>query len=415
MLEYESVQVGIDIGASKTVVVVAQKDFISSELLILGVGESPNLSGIKFGKIVDLNNTIISIQNACESAKLMSGVDFNSANINIPGEVDSINSHGLVTIARKDREVRMKDVERVVGQAQTINMKGDRSILHLFPQYFQLDEQNYIKDPIGMTGLRLQGNVHIVVVPMSHVVNTVKCFDKAEIKPLEGIFAGYASSQAVLTSEDKEAGVLLLDIGAGSVDLVGYKNGSPFISGVIMIGGDSITRDLSIGLKIPETIAESLKKERGVAYSEFVDPLEEIEIGGFKGKELKRVSAQKITNIIEPRVQEIFLLIQKFLESKNIMINDFSSIVLTGGCANLQGIVEVAENIFKVVTRIGNYHHLGGLVEKVNFPEYATVIGLCIGDSQDLQLNLKNYSLGKEKNKKNLLGKVKGFFKDMLG
>jgi cell division protein FtsA len=415
VLDYESVHVGIDIGASKTIVLISQKDIISGELLILGVGEFSNTTGIKRGKIVDLNNTILSIQRACEEAQLMSGVEFDWANINIPGEVESLNSHGIVTIARKDREVKMKDVERVIEQAQMINIKSDKTMLHLFPQYFQLDEQSHIKDPIGMTGLRLQGAIHMILVPSSNVMNAVKCFLRANVKAKEGLFNAYAASNAVLSNEDKEIGSLLLDIGAGSIDIIGFQDGAPYISGVVMLGGDSITRDLSIGLKIPEALAEEIKKKNGVAFLDLVDPLEEIEIPSYKGKEVKRVNLEKIASIIEPRVQEMFYLVNKFLETKNISINNFSCVILTGGCANLKGIIEVAEEVFNVPVRLGIVNHLGGLFEKVNAPEYATVIGLCMGEVQELQFNIKNRNFNKEKNSSNLLGRMKGFFKDMLG
>jgi cell division protein FtsA len=416
MIDVEGVQVGIDIGTSKTVVVISQRDELENKLLILGMGQSRN-QGIRKGKIVNLENTITSIRKAAEDAVLMAGVEFRSATINIPGDVDCINSKGIAGISRKDREVKAMDIQRVLEQAQLLDIGQAKHVLHVFPQYFKLDEQDHIKDPMGMTGLRLEGHVHLVTVPKINVQNVVKCVTRAGFAPREGLATSFASANAVISEEDKETGVLVLDIGAGTTDVIGFMEGYPIFSSVIVLGGNNLTRDLGIGLKVAEGMAENIKKRYGCVYEGLVDPMEEIEVPVYGGNHVQRISKQTINTILEPRAEEIMMMVKKKIEEKGFGIENFSSAVLTGGTSKLSGIAELTEKVLGIPTRIGVPLEVGGIVDEVTDPSFSTAIGLCIGEKS----RFMNTTAASEK--KTILSgesgsaikKIGNFFKEIFG
>lgn len=415
MIDSEEIQVGIDIGSLKTVVVISQYDELEDKLLILGIGHAPN-QGLRKGKIVNLENTISSIKKASEDAVLMAGLDFTTANINIPGEVDCINSQGIAAISRKDREVKDADIQRVLEQSQVMRVV-DKSILHIFPQYFKLDEQDNIKDPIGMTGLRLEGHVHLVLLPKINITNVVKCVQRAGFAPSEGLASSFASSNAVLTLDDKETGVLLLDIGAETTDVMGFSEGYPIFSSSVLLGGNSLSRDLSIGLKVTSSLAENIKKKYGCVYEGLVDPVEEIEVPLYGRNHVERISKQKINAILEPRAEEIFLMVKKTMEEKGFGTEQFSNIVLTGGSAKLLGVSELCEKVFGLPTRVGIPLNVGGIIDEVKDPAFSTAIGLCIGEQTRFRSGPANQEKNQLLNKSSqgVFKKIGSLFKEILG
>lgn len=417
MIDFEGIRVGIDIGTSKTAVVISQKDELDNKLLILGIGCSPN-TGVRKGKIVNIESTIQSIKKATEDAILMAGVEFNTVDINITGEIDSLNSNGIVAIARKDREVNSKDIQRVIEQARHINISSDKVILHVFPQYFKLDDQDHIKDPIGMAGVRLEGNVHLITAPAINIKNLVKCINKAGFSARNGIATGYASANSVVTEEDKESGILLLDIGAGTTDIMGFIEGFPIFTSVILVGGNNLTRDLAFGLKVSEGLAENIKKKHGCVYSGIVDPIDEIEVPVYGKNHVERISKQTISSILEPRAEEIFMMVRKKLEERNISLDSFTSgIVITGGSAKIPGIAEVCEKVIGLPTRIGIAQNVGGISDEAHDPAYSAALGLCMGEA--LNSNEAGSTAEKNplvnKNSGGVMKKIGGIFKEILG
>jgi cell division protein FtsA len=416
MVDYDGVHVGIDVGTSKTLVVIAQKDQFEDKLLILGIGSAPN-SGVSKGKINNIENTIKAIKKASEDAMLMAGVEFFNVNINIPGELESKNSNGIVAISRKDREVTYSDIKRVIDQSKHIQMGADKKILHVFPQSFKLDEQDNIIDPLGMTGLRLEGNVHLINTNQINITNIVKCIQKAGFSPTQGLATPYASANAVLSEDDKSSGCLLVDIGAGSTSIMAFQNGFPVLTSVLLVGGHSITRDLSIGLRISEGMAENIKKKYGCVYSSLVDPIEEIEVAIYGKNQVERISKQRINSILEPRAEEIFMMVKKKIEENGYSLTDFANgCVLTGGCAKMNGMIELCEKVMGIHSRLGIPERVSGIVDEVHDPSFSVAIGLCFGEKNlfaDSGITQKS-NLGKGESS-SLKSKFGNMMKDLFG
>ena len=402
---YEDIIVGIDIGSSKTSVAIAQKDL--NELLILGLGSAPN-EGMSKGSIVNIEQTIKSIKSAAQEASLMAGVEFTQVNINLPGEVYFRNSKGIAAISRKDREVREEDVNRVIEQAKTVET-GNNSIVHVFPQYYKLDDYSSIKNPIGMSGFRLEGHVHIITVPKINISNIIRTVTKAGFKPYQGFFNAYASSKAVLEEEDKE-GVLLLDIGAGTTDIIGFKDGYPVISSVVQLGGVNLTEDLHKCLSTTFSTAEKIKVKYGSVLSDFVED-EEIDIPSHAKHSIEKLSKKDIAKILEPRTEEIFQVVKKNIKENGFSIDNFSFCVITGGTAKIKGITKLAEKVFGIPARVGFPINVKGVVDEINDPAYSCVIGLCLGE--EVVSNKKEETILSEKD--GFMKKVTNFIKDILG
>ncbi len=417
MIDSDGVRVGIDIGTSKTAVIISQRDELDNKLLILGVGYSSN-TGLRKGKIVNIESAIKSIKKAADDAILMAGVEFDSVNINIAGEIESINSNGIVGISNKDKEVNFKDIQRVIKQAQHRELGHDKTVLHIFPQNFKLDEQDNIKDPIGMTGMRLEGSVHLITAPKINLTNIVKCIRKAGFTPREALATGFASANAVLNEEDKYSGSLLLDIGAGTTDIMAFLDGYPVLSSVVLLGGQNLTKDLSHGLKVSDSLAEKIKRKFGCVYSGVVDPVEEIEIPMYGKNHVERISKERINSILEPRAEEIFLMVKKKIEERGYNLDYFGNgCVIVGGTAKMAGITELAEKILGISTRIGQPANVGGIVDEIRDPSFIASIGICMGEDKYFE----GSDAGSEKDhllsgkSGNFMKKMGSFIKEIFG
>ncbi|HOJ49327.1 MAG TPA: cell division protein FtsA [Spirochaetota bacterium] len=403
----DNIIVGIDIGSSKTSVAIVQRDL--NELLILGLGSAPN-DGMNKGTIVNIDQTIKSIKQAAQEATLMAGLEFNQVNINLPGEVFFENSQGIAAISRKDREVREEDVNRAIEQAKSRDI-GNRSIVHVFPQYYKLDDYSNIKNPIGMSGFRLECSIHIVTVPKINISNIVRTVTKAGFKPYQGFVNSYASSRAVLEEEDKE-GAIVLDIGAGTIDIMGFKDGYPVLSSVVALGGSNLTKDLHKCLGTTFSTAEKIKIKYGSVVPDMVTD-ENIEVPSYAKHGIDKLNKKEIARILEPRAIEILEIVKKNIKDRGFDIEKFSFCVLTGGGAKTKGIAKLAQKIFGIPVRVGYPINVKGVVDEINDPAYSCVIGLCLGDEVTFTSDKKEDAILAEKD--SVIRKIGNIIKDILG
>lgn len=372
--------VGLDIGTTKICCVVGE--VISRgpqtdhpiEIDIIGIGTAPS-SGLRKGVVVNIDATVESITKAVEEAELMAGIEITTVYTGIAGgHIKSFNSSGVVAI--KDREITENDVQRVIDAAKAVATPLDREVIHIIPQEYVIDHQSGIRDPIGMSGVRLEGKVHIVTGAVSSAQNIIKCANKAGLNVSEICLEPIASSEAVLSQDEKELGVVLVDIGGGTCDIAIFKEGSVVYTGVLAIGGNHITNDIAVGLRAPQQEAERLKIQYGCAMSALVKEDEMIEVGGVGGRKARMVSRKLLSEIIEPRVEEMFSLIQQEIAKSGYQELLSGGLVITGGATLLEGMPELAEFIFDMPVKRGLPQDIGGLKEVVNSPKFATAVGL---------------------------------------
>lgn len=374
----ENIIAGLDIGTSKVVALIGEvKD---SQLSILGFGVEES-TGVKKGVIINIEDTVNAIANAVSVAERMSGCEVKELYVGISGNhIKGITSKG--TVAIKKDEVSFEDVEKVIEIAKTIQVPQDQELIHVLPQEYIVDKQEGIKEPIGMSGVRLEAKVYLILASISVVQNIVKCVSRAGFSVKQVVFGAYASSFSVLTPAEKDLGVALLDIGGGTTDIAMFHQGSISFVSSIGLGGVNIKNDVAIGLRTPPEDAELIKKKFGCALSSRVSKDEYVEVPSVGGKPPRSLSRQMLADIIQPRLEEIFELVSKELQTTNSMDKIGSGIVITGGSAYIDGIVELAENIFGMPVRIGNNiltDRIGGLRDVVNNKlEYAEVLGLLL-------------------------------------
>lgn len=389
---------GLDIGSSKVSVVIATVDptvaakssnnhapeviasFDNSKIEIVGVGTAPN-TGIRQGVVVNIEATAESIRRAREEAELMSGYKIEEVWVGISGShIKSFDSKGMVAI--KNKEVMASDVERVIEAAKAVTVPTDRMVLHVIPRDYKVDEQDGILDPIGMSGIRLEASVHIVTSSQTAVANNIKCIEKAGLKVTGFVLDSLASALAVLSEDEKALGVSVVDIGAGSCNLVYFIHGSIAHTSVIPVGGQHFTHDVAIGLRTPQVAAEDLKKTHGCALAALVDENETIEVEGVGGRKSRTVMKKDLAEIIEPRAEETLQMISNDLRMSGLLPLLGSGVVMTGGASQLDGLVEMGEFIFDIPVRRGNpvgqNHRLAGLVDVVKSGAFATAVGLLI-------------------------------------
>jgi len=373
MIKRGDVVVGLDIGTSKICAIVGALND-ENEIDIIGIGISPS-RGLKKGVVVNIESTVDSIKRAVEEAELMAGIDIESAYVGIAGNhIKGINSHGIIAI--KNKEVVESDVERVIDAAKAVAMPLDRQIIHVLSSEFVIDEQDGIKEPLGISGVRLEGKVHIVTGSSTSVQNVIKCVNKANIEVREIVLEQLASSEAVLTADEKELGVALVDIGGGTTDMAVFGDGSVKHTCVLPVGGSHITNDIAIGLKTPSLEAEKIKKRYGCALTSLVSEDETIEVPSVGGREPRTLSRKILSEIIEPRTRELFNLIKKELVLSGFNETVASGVVITGGTTIMEGMPEIAEQVFELPVRTGIPAGIGGLIDVVNSPMYATGVGL---------------------------------------
>jgi len=365
--------VGLDIGTSKIVAVVAQL-LPDGRYEIIGLGQHES-RGLKKGVVVNIESTVASIQRALEEAELMADCKINTVYAGIAGShIRSFNSSGMVAI--KDKEVAETDMARVIETAKAVNIPTDQQILHVLPQEFIIDGQEDIREPIGMSGVRLEVKVHIVTGAVSAAQNIVKCVRRCGLEVQDLILQPLASSMAVLTEDEKELGVALVDIGGGTTDIAIFTGGAIRHTAVIPIAGDQITNDIAMALRTPTPEADEIKIQHGLAKQVLADPNARIEVPGLGDRGPRQLSRQALSAVIEPRVEELYSLIQQVIRESGYEELLSSGIVITGGCGLMPGMVELAEDIFLKPVRLGVPSYSGGLADVVRTPRYATAIGL---------------------------------------
>jgi cell division protein FtsA len=374
--------VGLDIGTSKVACLVAQMR-ADGELEILGMGGHES-KGLKKGVVVNIESTVTGIQRALEEAELMADCKIASAFVGIAGShIRSFNSTGMVAI--KDREVGALDVERAIDTARAVNIPTDQQILHVLRQEFIIDGQEDVREPIGMSGLRLEVKVHIVTGAVSAAQNIVKCVRRCGLEVSDLILQPLASSRAVLSEDERDLGVCLLDIGGGTTDIAIFTNGAIRHTAVIPIAGDQITNDIAMALRTPTAEAEAIKIRHGVALRQLADPNEMIEVPGIGERAPRSLSRQTLAEVIEPRVEELFSLVQQVLRESGFEELLCSGVVLTGGSSVMHGMVELGEEIFHMPVRLGIPRYAGGLAAVVRNPRFATGVGLLLDGMSQVQ------------------------------
>ena len=365
--------VGLDIGTTKICCIIGEKN-PDGKIDIIGLGQYPS-KGLRKGVVINIDSTVESIKNAVEEAEMMAGCEIESVFVGIAGgHINSLNSHGIIAV--KGKEVVEKDVDRVIEAAKAIAIPLDREVIHVLPQEYIVDNQDGIKDPLGMAAVRLEAKVHIVTAAVTSAQNIVKCVNKAGLGVQDIVLEQLASSESVLSADEKELGVSMIDIGGGTSDMAIFFQGAIKHTSVLTIAGSQMTNDIAIGLRTPNAEAEIIKHSYGCAFSSLVRADETIEVSSVGGREPKTVSRQILSEIIEARSKEMFDMLD--LELTNSGYRDIitSGIVLTGGASAMEGIADLAESVFQCPVRIGTPTGLGGLIDVVNNPMYATSTGL---------------------------------------
>jgi len=367
--------VGLDIGTSKVAAIVAEHTG-SNEIEIIGIGSSPS-KGLKKGVVVNLESTVHSIRRAVEEAELMAGCQIQSVFAGIAGShIKSLNSHGIVAI--KDKEVMQYDIDRVIDSARAVAIPADQKILHILPQEFVIDQQDGIKEPIGMSGIRLEAKVHMVTGSVSAAQNIIKCIRRCGLEVEDIVLEQLASCTSVLTEDEKELGVCLIDIGGGTTDIAIFSEGAIKHTAVIPIAGDQVTNDIAVALRTPTKSAEEIKREYACALTQLVDTEEMIDVPSIGDRAPRKISAHNLAEIVEPRYEELMLLVQAELRRSGYEDIIAAGMVVTGGSSKILGLVELAEEIFHMPVRVGVPQHVSGLTDVVQNPIYSTGVGLLL-------------------------------------
>ncbi|MEI2768702.1 MAG: cell division protein FtsA [Nitrosomonas sp.] len=380
--ENRNLVVGLDIGTSKIVAIVAEV-LPEGGFEVIGLGSHPS-RGLKKGVVANIETTVNAIQRALEEAELMADCKINEAFTGIAGShIKGFNSDGMVPI--KDKEVTEKDVERVMEAAKAVNIPADQQILHILNQEFIIDGQEDVREPVGMSGIRLEVKVHIVTGAVSAAQNIMKCVHRCGLEVRDLILQPLASAMAVLSDDEKDLGVCLVDIGGGTTDIAVFTNGAIRHTAVIPIAGDQVTNDIAMALRTPTKSAEDIKCRYGCALRSLADTREMVEVPDVGNRGSRQLSRQTLAEVIEPRVEELYSLIQAELRRSGFEELLSSGIVITGGSASLRGMVELGEEIFHMPVRLGlpNYH--GNLKEVIHTPRYSTGIGLIMAGIQQMQ------------------------------
>ena len=379
--------VALDIGTSKVVSIVGEVT-PTNEVEIVGLGSHPS-RGLKKGVVVNIESTVQSIQRAVEEAELMAGCQIHSVYAGIAGShIRSLNSHGIVAI--REKEVSIGDVERVIDAARAVAIPADQQILHTLAQEFIIDSQEGIKEPVGMSGVRLEAKVHLVTGAVSAVQNIVKCVRRCGLEVDDIVLEQLASAYAALSDDEKELGVCLVDIGGGTTDLAVFTEGAIRHTAVIPIAGDQVTNDIAVALRTPTQFAEEIKVKYACALTQLASAEETIEVPSVGDRPARRLARQTLAEVVEPRYEELFTLVQAELRRSGFEDLCAAGVVITGGTAKMEGVVELAEEIFHMPVRLGVPQGVAGLVDVVRNPIYSTGVGLLLygrhnrGGSRDL-------------------------------
>lgn len=371
----KNIIVGLDIGTSKVVAIVGEVK-ADNEIEIIGIGSHPS-RGLKKGVVVNIESTVQSIQRAVEEAELMAGVEIDRVYAGIAGNhVSSLNSHGIVAI--KDREVTHSDMERVIDAARAVAIPADQKVLHILPQEFIIDQQDGIQEPVGMSGVRLEARVHMVTGAVSAAQNIIKCVRRCGLEVEDLILEQLASSYSVLGEDEKDLGVCLVDIGGGTTDIAVFTGGSIRHTAVIPIAGDQVTNDIAVALRTPTHHAEEIKLKYACALTQLAGPDETIEVPSIGDRPPRRLSRQTLAEVVEPRYEELLSLVHAELRRSGFEDLIAGGVVMTGGSSKMEGLIELAEEIFHMPVRLGYPQYVTGLVDVVRNPIHATGVGLLL-------------------------------------
>ncbi|HQR30136.1 MAG TPA: cell division protein FtsA [Anaeromyxobacteraceae bacterium] len=406
MAKSGDILVGLDIGTTKICAIVGE---VTDEGIdIIGIGSHPS-KGLRKGVVVNIDATVASIKRAIEEAEHMAGCEITTVYTGIAGgHVKAFPSHGVVAI--KEKEVRQSDVDRVIDQAKAVAIPLDREVIHVLPQEFLIDDQDGVKEPVGMCGVRLEAKALIVTGAVSSAQNIVKCAQRTGLNVADIVLQPLASSLATLSEDEKDLGVCLVDIGGGTTDIAIFANGAIRHTAVLALGGNHLTNDVAVGLRTPTHEAERIKKAYGCAMASMVDRSETIEVPSVGGGQPRVLSRQIVAEIVEPRVEEIFMLVQHEIQKAGLEEQIASGVVITGGSTLLSGMSEMAEEVLGVPVRRGLPKGIGGLVDVVKSPQFATAVGLVIYGAQ--QAAGSPYFKIREEN---VYRKVKNRMKEWLG
>lgn len=369
-----SIVVGLDIGTSKVCAVVGE--MTENGVEIIGVGSHPS-QGLRKGVVINIEATVTSVKKAVEEAGLMAGCEIHTVFTSISGgHIKAFNSHGIVAV--KNKEVTPRDLERVIDAARAVAIPMDRDVIHVLPQEYIIDDQDGIREPLGMSGVRLEAKVHIVTGAQTSAQNIVKCCNRTGLNVAEIVLAPLAAAEAVLTDEERELGVVLIDVGGGTTDIAIYHDGTVKHTAVVGIGGNHVTNDIAAGLRTPFNDAERIKQRHGFARASMVNDDERVDVPSVAAKGPSSVSRQILCEIIEPRLDEIFEMVQKEVVKSGFDGALTSGIVITGGSMLLPGAVEMAEHSFGLPVRLGVPARVRGLIDIIGNPTYATGVGLVL-------------------------------------
>jgi cell division protein FtsA len=386
-LKRDEIIVGLDIGTTKIAAIVGE--VTEDGLDIIGIGTARS-RGLRKGVVVNIDATVKAIQQAIQEAEHMAGCDISTIYVGIAGgHIRGLNSHGIVAV--KDKEVRGSDIERVIDAAKAVAIPMDREILHVLPQQYVIDDQDGIRDPLGMSGVRLEAKVHITTTLVSSAQNVIKCANRCGLEVADIVLEPLASAEAVVEEDEKELGVALVDIGGGTTDIVVYSEGAIVHSAVLPLGGSHVTNDIAVGLRTPLEAAERIKRKYGGCLPFMVEENETMEVPSVGGREARKLSRRLLVEqIIQPRIEELFEHVRSEMARSGYLDQVSAGVVLTGGCTHLQGLPELAENALDLPARRGLPANIGGLVDVVSQPEFSTAVGLVqVGASGDCQTAMR--------------------------
>ena len=404
--------VGLDIGTTKICAVVGEPSD-NGTIDIVGIGTSPS-TGLRKGVVVNIEQTVQSIRKAVEEAELMAGCEIRSVYAGIAGShIKGANSHGVIAV-KGGGEVGQRDVERVLDAAKAVAIPMDREVIHILPQEYIVDDQRGIADPLGMSGVRLEVNVHIVTGAVTSAQNIVRSCHRSELDVADIVLEALASSKAILTEEEREIGVAIVDLGGGTSDIAIFANDAIKHTGAVALGGQNLTNDIAFGLRTPMAAAEKIKVRHGCALADMVRPEETIEVPSVGGRPSRHLPRQLLAEICEPRMEEILTLVDQELERSGFKRQIGAGVVLTGGTALIQGCQELAEQIFNMPTRLGYPRNVGGLKDVVNNPKFATAVGLLFYGAEKEGGESRFHNTISETNTFNsILGRMKKWFGDI--
>jgi len=408
----EQYLVGLDVGTSRIVTTVGEATEDNGGLDIVGIGLA-EANGIRRGVVVNLEAAVESIKKAIEEAELTAGVEIDSVHLGLSGaHVKAFNSRGVVAVVGKNREITRDDVRRAIDAAKAVALPSGREIVHVLPQDFVVDEQDGIGAPVGMTGARLEVNVHIVTGSASTTQNVVACVNRAGVAVIDTVLEQLAAAEAVLTPDEKELGVALVDIGGGTTSFAIFEKGSLWHTGVVALGGDHFTNDIAVGLRTPIPEAEKTKRRSGCALAAMVNDEDTVEVASVGGRQPRLMSRRMLSEVIQPRAEEIFHQLWDEIRRAGYERSLNSGIVLTGGASVLDGMPEIADQIFDLPVRRGCPVGIGGLNDHVNNPAFATAVGLVLYARRN-QISERGHSIGVGSLSR-VAGWLRGFFKEFF-